>query len=79
MAGLTSVLGGVVAPFEKASYIHERPVLNWLWATGCHPFGPFSNHSGISQLMADNALVILMFIQTCMLCLWCFFVLFFVS
>lgn len=55
LAGLTSILGGLVAPYEKASYIHERPVLNWLWATGCHPFGPFSNHSGISQLMADNA------------------------
>eukprot|EP00250_Pteridium_aquilinum_P008214 c17771_g1_i3 orf=536-2992(-) len=55
LAGITSVLGGLVAPYEKASHIHERPVLNWLWATGCHPFGPFSNHSGISQLMADNA------------------------
>lgn len=56
VAGLTSVIGGLVAPYEKASYIHERPIVNWLWATGCHPFGPFSSHSGISQLMADNAL-----------------------
>ncbi|KAI5081905.1 hypothetical protein GOP47_0001648 [Adiantum capillus-veneris] len=56
LAGLASVLGGLVAPYEKASHIHERPVLNWLWASGCHPFGPFSNHSGISQLMADNAI-----------------------
>ncbi|KAH7277852.1 hypothetical protein KP509_38G011500 [Ceratopteris richardii] len=54
LAGITTVLGGIVAPYEKASHIHERPVLNWLWATGCHPFGPFSNHSGISQLMVDN-------------------------
>lgn len=55
LAGILSVLGGLVAPYEKASHIHERPVLNWLWASGCHPFGPFSNHSGISQLMADSA------------------------
>ncbi|MCO5582490.1 hypothetical protein L7F22_036387 [Adiantum nelumboides] len=55
LAGIASVLGGLAAPYEKASHIHERPVLNWLWASGCHPFGPFSNHSGISQLMADNA------------------------
>lgn len=57
LAGILSVLGGLVAPYEKASHIHERPVLNWLWASGCHPFGPFSNHSGISQLMADSAVV----------------------
>lgn len=56
MAGLASVVGGVSAPYEKASHVHERPVVNWLWATGCHPFGPFSNVSQVSQLLHDVSL-----------------------
>lgn len=57
VAGVASVLGGLSAPFEKASHVHERPVVNWLWAAGCHPFGPFSNTSHISELLRDAALV----------------------
>lgn len=57
LAGLASVVGGLSAPYEKASHVHERPVVNWLWATGCHPFGPFSNTSHVSQLLKDVALV----------------------
>nr|GLL48469.1 uncharacterized protein LOC109170570 [Ipomoea trifida] len=56
VGGLASVLGGLSAPYEKASHVHERPVVNWLWATGCHPFGPFSNTSHISELLRDVAL-----------------------
>lgn len=56
MAGLASVVGGLSAPFEKASHIYERPVVNWLWAAGCHPFGPFSNTSQISLMLQDVAL-----------------------
>ncbi|GMY27939.1 phosphatase 2C 42 [Fagus crenata] len=56
LAGLASVVGGLSAPYEKASHVHERPVVNWLWATGCHPFGPFSNTSLISQMLQDVAL-----------------------
>ncbi|KAI4334990.1 hypothetical protein L6164_013680 [Bauhinia variegata] len=56
LAGLASVVGGLSAPYEKASHVHERPVVNWLWATGCHPFGPFSNTSQISQMLHDVAL-----------------------
>ncbi|KAI3522659.1 hypothetical protein L1887_00612 [Cichorium endivia] len=56
VAGLGSVVGGLSAPYEKASHIHERPVVNWLLAAGCHPFGPFSNASRISQLLQDVAL-----------------------
>ncbi|PON93169.1 Transmembrane protein [Trema orientale] len=56
LAGLASALGGLSAPYEKASHVHERPVVNWLWATGCHPFGPFSNTSQISQMLRDVAL-----------------------
>ncbi|XP_016491340.1 uncharacterized protein LOC107811018 [Nicotiana tabacum] len=56
LAGLASVVGGLSAPYEKASHVHERPVVNWLWATGCHPFGPFSNTSHVSQLLKDVAL-----------------------
>ncbi|KAL1334949.1 hypothetical protein HN51_063887 [Arachis hypogaea] len=56
LAGLASVVGGLSAPYEKASHVHERPVVNWLWAAGCHPFGPFSNTSRISQMLHDVAL-----------------------
>lgn len=56
LAGLASAVGGLSAPYEKASHVHERPVVNWLWATGCHPFGPFSNTSQVSQMFQDVAL-----------------------
>ncbi|KAF5819150.1 hypothetical protein HanXRQr2_Chr02g0074391 [Helianthus annuus] len=56
VAGLASVVGGLSAPYEKASHVHERPVVNWLLAAGCHPFGPFSNASRVSQLLQDVAL-----------------------
>ncbi|KAF2938931.1 hypothetical protein DAI22_03g153900 [Oryza sativa Japonica Group] len=56
LAGLASAVGGLSAPYERASHIHERPVVNWLWAAGCHPFGPFSNSSKISQILQDVAL-----------------------
>ena len=57
LAGIASALGGVSAPYEKTSHAHERPVTNWLWAAGCHPFGPFSNVSQMSQMLQDVALV----------------------
>ncbi|KAK8671221.1 hypothetical protein V6N13_037822 [Hibiscus sabdariffa] len=56
LAGLASAVGGLSAPYEKASHVHERPLVNWLWAAGCHPFGPFSNTSQISQMLQDVAL-----------------------
>ncbi|KAL8130179.1 hypothetical protein V2J09_019334 [Rumex salicifolius] len=56
LAGLASVVGGLSAPYERASHMHERPILNWLWATGCHPFGPFANVSQVSQMLRDVAL-----------------------
>ncbi|XP_050218417.1 uncharacterized protein LOC126669117 [Mercurialis annua] len=56
LAGLASAVGGVSAPYEKASHVHERPIVNWLWAAGCHPFGPFSNTSKVSKLLQDVAL-----------------------
>ena len=59
LAGLASAVDGLSAPYERASRIHERHVVNWLWAAGCHPFGPFSNSSQISQILQDVALVML--------------------
>ncbi|KAG0494046.1 hypothetical protein HPP92_005040 [Vanilla planifolia] len=56
MAGLASVVGGLSAPYERASHVHGRPIVNWLWAAGCHPYGPFSNSSKISQMLHDVAL-----------------------
>lgn len=56
LAGIASVVGGLSAPYVKASHVHERPIVNWLWAAGCHPFGPFSNTSHVSQMLRDVAL-----------------------
>ncbi|KAJ6295182.1 hypothetical protein OIU76_023148 [Salix suchowensis] len=56
LAGLASTVGGLSAPYEKASHEHERPVVNCLLATGCHPFGPFSNSSKVSKMLQDVAL-----------------------
>ncbi|XP_022938328.1 uncharacterized protein LOC111444453 isoform X3 [Cucurbita moschata] len=56
LAGLASAVGGLTAPYERASHVHERAVVNWLWAAGCHPFGPFSNTSQVSQMLQDVAL-----------------------
>ncbi|KAI3862473.1 hypothetical protein MKX03_011561 [Papaver bracteatum] len=56
IAGLASAVGGLTAPYEKVSQIHERPMLNWLWAAVCHPFGPFSNTSEVSHMLQDVAL-----------------------
>ncbi|WJZ86743.1 hypothetical protein VitviT2T_006174 [Vitis vinifera] len=56
LAGLASAVGGLSAPYEKASHVHERPIVNWLWSVGCHPFGPFSNTSQMSQMLQDVAL-----------------------
>ncbi|XP_024984004.1 uncharacterized protein LOC112519916 [Cynara cardunculus var. scolymus] len=56
VAGLASAVGGLSAPYERVSHIHERPVVNWLVAAGCHPFGPFSNVSKLSQLLQDVTL-----------------------
>ncbi|KAG0492027.1 hypothetical protein HPP92_005425 [Vanilla planifolia] len=33
-----------------------QAIVNWLWAAGCHPYGPFSNSSKISQMLHDVAL-----------------------
>ncbi|PWZ27838.1 hypothetical protein Zm00014a_027378 [Zea mays] len=57
LAGLASAVGGLSAPYERASHIHERHVVNWLWAVGYHLFGPFSNSSQISQILQDVALL----------------------
>lgn len=57
LAGLAAAVGGLSAPYEQASHVHERPIVNWLWAAGCHPFGPFSNTSKISKMLQDVALV----------------------
>ncbi|CAM6099683.1 unnamed protein product [Calypogeia fissa] len=56
IAGIASVVGGLAAPYESASHIHGRPMHNWLWASGHHPFGPFSNTSSLSQLLVDTSL-----------------------
>jgi hypothetical protein len=72
VAGLAAVVGGLVAPYETASHIHDRPVLDWLWASGHQPFGPFSNTSSVSQLLLDTALVSINYLVLLLLCVLSF-------
>lgn len=67
LAGLAAAVGGLLAPYESlrpSATAHFRspverdgplPSLqnDFLWSTGQHPFGPYSNASSISQTLAD--------------------------
>eukprot|EP00775_Hariotina_reticulata_P008516 gene8516-8698_t len=55
IAGLAQSLAGVVPPYQ-----HFEPALNkleydWRWACGATPFGPYSNYSGVSEIMQNAA------------------------
>jgi len=68
LAGLATAVGNVMPPFESLrSSMSSRvrspsdegalPLLqtDLLWATGRHPFGPFSNSASFSQVVVDAA------------------------
>eukprot|EP00899_Mesostigma_viride_P009408 jgi/Mesvir1/18469/Mv14320-RA.1 len=54
IAGVASVLGGLVAPYERINPMRRQVHESWMWSTGHHPFGPFSNTTGVSLLIADT-------------------------
>jgi hypothetical protein len=54
VAGVAGVLGGLLGPYER--FGGDRIVTDYLWANGHHPFGPFSNATRVSRVMADAAL-----------------------
>mmetsp|Transcript_26422 Transcript_26422/g.43263 ORF Transcript_26422/g.43263 Transcript_26422/m.43263 type:complete len:856 (-) Transcript_26422:916-3483(-) len=56
IAGVASSLGGVLAPYERFSPLHNKRVEDLLWAHGHHPFGPFTNTIGLSEVFVDMAL-----------------------
>ena len=55
MAALAAAIGAVPPPYEARVPGAAAPSLDFAWATGHHPFGPFSNGSAFSQLTVDAA------------------------
>eukprot|EP00002_Diphylleia_rotans_P020835 TRINITY_DN4047_c0_g1_i3.p1 TRINITY_DN4047_c0_g1~~TRINITY_DN4047_c0_g1_i3.p1 ORF type:complete len:731 (+),score=150.19 TRINITY_DN4047_c0_g1_i3:88-2280(+) len=56
IAGLATSIAGLVPPYSGYSDIHEKLVTDYTWATGYHPFGPFSNSTHIGPIFAENAI-----------------------
>ncbi|GMH38389.1 hypothetical protein BSKO_06273 [Bryopsis sp. KO-2023] len=51
VAGLATSLMGIPPPYESYSaYKKDHVVMDWLWATGHTPFGPYSNTSTLSSM-----------------------------
>ena len=55
LAALAAAVGAVPPPYEARLPGAAAPSLDFAWATGHHPFGPFSNASAFSQLTVDAA------------------------
>ena len=45
---------GVVSPTVIYSRNHDRLISNYLWATGHHPFGHYSNTSSVSIIHKET-------------------------
>eukprot|EP01114_Cavostelium_apophysatum_P023378 TRINITY_DN8786_c0_g1_i1.p1 TRINITY_DN8786_c0_g1~~TRINITY_DN8786_c0_g1_i1.p1 ORF type:complete len:710 (+),score=142.99 TRINITY_DN8786_c0_g1_i1:64-2193(+) len=56
IAGISKAIGGLVDPSQHYSSLHKRVVKDYFWALGHHPFGHFSNFTGVSQLHRDAIL-----------------------
>ena len=55
LAGLASAVGSLLAPFEAFSETDHLPTVDFHWAVGAHPFGPYSSANELPQLMVDAA------------------------
>ena len=49
LAGLAAAVGAVPPPYQARQPGAAAPSLDFAWATGHHPFGPFANASSFSQ------------------------------
>jgi hypothetical protein len=56
VSGISTALAGLLPPYQRWSSPKGRLVDDYTWAVGHHPFGPFSNFTAVSQIMADVAL-----------------------
>ena len=54
LAGLASSLGALVSPFESFG-ADGTPAVDFHWAVGNHPFGPFSSASVLPEVMVETA------------------------
>ncbi|KAI8469957.1 MAG: hypothetical protein J3K34DRAFT_521754 [Monoraphidium minutum] len=58
VAGLAQALAGVVPPYQRPSPPgppRGPPQQDWRWAVGATPFGPYSNFSGVSEMIQNVA------------------------
>jgi hypothetical protein len=46
-------LSGLTEPFKRYSPIHQNLIVDYLWAIGYHPFGPFASTTTLSQVYID--------------------------
>ena len=54
LAGLAASIGAVLSPFESFN-AHGAPALDFHWAIGQHPFGPFSATPSLPDIVIDVA------------------------
>ena len=55
IAGLAKTIGGLMEPYRFYSPKHEKILVDYKWAFGCTPFGPFSKLNCISDIYIDMA------------------------
>ncbi|KAG2491675.1 hypothetical protein HYH03_010044 [Edaphochlamys debaryana] len=55
IAGLATALGGVVPSHQRYCTAEHAVVEDWRWSVGAVPWGPYSNHTAISSILASTA------------------------
>jgi hypothetical protein len=56
IAGIATALTGVAHPYERYALDHRGNgviTTNYLWSTGHHPWGPFTNNMRVSLIFKD--------------------------
>ena len=55
LAGIASAVGGLAPPHLARCPLTGAVLEEWMWASGAHPFGPFSSSLKVSALLLDAA------------------------
>lgn len=55
IAGLAQALTGVTPPYQHFESSLDKLEVDWRWAAGATPFGPYSNYEGVSEIMQNAA------------------------
>mmetsp|Transcript_17178 Transcript_17178/g.33471 ORF Transcript_17178/g.33471 Transcript_17178/m.33471 type:complete len:354 (-) Transcript_17178:310-1371(-) len=56
VAGIAQSIGGLTPPSVRFDWERGRSVVDYLWAHGHHPFGPFSRVPRLGQIQLDTVL-----------------------